>query len=279
MPELPEVETVVRGLRPRLVGRTFTAVDSGAAPVASIVVSPSLPGRSLEELLPGRTVRGVERRGKNILIGLSGELTLWVHLKMTGQFRSVPPDEPRGRHDLVTFDLGPGCHLRFHDFRRFGRLRLYPDAELWRQPGLADLGPEPLEITSEAFADLCSPCRRMIKPALMDQTFIAGIGNIYADEALFLSRIHPARRTHTIARRKLVELHDHHRSLMIRSIDLAGTTIINFTSVEGEGGAFQRLLQVYGRTGEPCTRCGHPIRRIVIGSRSSHLCTYCQRRR
>jgi len=289
MPELPEVETVVRGLRTLLTGRTITGVDSAAAPVTSIVVSPALPGRSLEELLPGRTVEGIDRRGKNILMSLSGDLTLWIHLKMTGQFRFTSGDEPRDRHDLVVFNLSPevtaGHYLhtgkssmRFHDFRRFGRLRLHPDGELWDQPGLADLGPEPLDLPAEEFVELCHSRRRMIKPALLDQTFIAGIGNIYADEALFLSRIHPARRTDSITRRKLVELFGNMKHLLRRSIEAAGTTIINFVGVEGEGGSFQRLLQVYGREGEPCVRCGLPVRRIVIGSRSSHLCSYCQRK-
>ncbi len=275
MPELPEVETVVRGLRPILMGRAIVRVDSTAAPATSIVVSPSLPGGTLEEVLPGRTVLGINRRGKNILISLSGDLTLWVHLKMTGQFRFTTRDEPRDRHDLVSFDLARPGRVG----ERFGRLRLYPDTELWDQPGLADLGPEPLELPAEDFIELCHGRHRMIKPALLDQTFIAGIGNIYADEALFLSRIHPARRTDSIAQRKLIELHGQLQDLLIRSIENAGTTIINFVDVEGEGGSFQRLLQVYGREGEPCVRCGHPIRRIVIGSRSSHLCSHCQRRR
>ncbi len=289
MPELPEVETVVRGLRPMLIGQSIARVDSTAAPATSIVVSPALTGGSLDEIVPGRTVQAIDRRGKNILISLSGDLTLWVHLKMTGQFRFTTRDAPLDRHDLVLFDLtrpgrvgeegaSVGTQMRFHDFRRFGRLRLYPDAELWDQPGLADLGPEPLELPAEAFVELCRGRRRMIKPALLDQSFIAGIGNIYADEALFLSRIHPARRTDGIARHKLIELNGHLHYLLRRSIDHAGTTIINFVGVEGEGGSFQRLLQVYGREGEPCPRCGRPIRRIVIGSRSSHLCSYCQRR-
>ncbi len=289
MPELPEVETVVRGLRPLLTGRTFIRVDNHA-PSTSVVMSPAFGGRTFEEVVAGRTVLGITRRGKNILIALSGGVTLWVHLKMTGRFRFTPADEPRDRHDLVLFDLGPpepsgaerpadGLQLRFHDYRRFGRLRLFPDDELRRQPGLAELGPEPLELTADDFVARCRRRARMIKPALLDQRFIAGIGNLYADEALHLSRIHPMRRTDTIARRKLIELHGHLQDLLRRSIDHEGTTIISFAGVDGRSGSFQTLLRVYGREGEPCSFCGHPIRRIRVGSRSSHLCPRCQRRR
>ncbi len=280
LPELPEVETVVRGLRPLLVGRTFARVGV-FAPAASIVVSPSLaPGR-LETLLPGRTVTAVERRGKNILIRLSGRLTLWVHLKMTGRFRIAAPTAPRQRHDLVLFDLegGDGRQLRFHDPRRFGRLRLYPDAELDLQPGLAGLGPEPLEITAEAFVARCRRRARAIKPALLDQSFLAGIGNIYADEALHRSRIHPARLTSSLARRKLVALHTHLRELLQRAIAFEGTTLVNFAGVEGRPGGFRDLLRVYGREGEPCEHCGAPIVRRRLGARSAHFCPRCQRPR
>jgi formamidopyrimidine-DNA glycosylase len=280
VPELPEVETVVRGLRPFLVGRAFTRVRV-FAPAASIVVSPSLaPGR-LETLLPGRTVKEVERRGKNILIRLSGRLTLWVHLKMTGRFRIAAPAEPRRRHDLVLFDLeeGDGRQLRFHDPRRFGRLRLYPDAELGRQPGLAGLGPEPLEITAEEFVACCRRRARAIKAALLDQSFLAGIGNIYADEALHRSRIHPARPTTSLSRRKLIELHTHLQELLRRAIACEGTTLVNFAGVEGRRGGFRDLLRVYGRAGEPCDTCGGRIVRRRLGARSAHFCPRCQRLR
>jgi formamidopyrimidine-DNA glycosylase len=280
VPELPEVETVVRGLRPLLVGRTFARVEVHA-PAASIVVSPSLaPGR-LESLLPGRTVTAVERRGKNILIRLSGGLTLWVHLKMTGRFRLASPGEPRRRHDLVLFDLegGDGRQLRFHDPRRFGRLRLYPDAELDRRPGLADLGPEPLEITAETFVARCRRRTRAIKAALLDQSFLAGVGNIYADEALHRSRIHPARPTTSLSPRRLAALHTHLQELLRRAIASEGTTLVDFAGVEGRRGNFRDLLRVYGRAGEPCDTCGGRIVRRRVGARSAHFCPRCQRLR
>lgn len=282
MPELPEVETVVRGLRPILVGKTFARVRTNA-PAASIVVSPSLRKRKLESALPGHTVEAVERRGKNILVRLSGDTTLWVHLKMTGKFRQTKPDEPRDKHDLVTFDFEPNGasaaqQLRFNDYRRFGRLRLYRNDELMLQPGLSELGPEPLEITPDEFVALCKRRPRQVKAALMDQSFLAGIGNIYADEALYASKIHPARSISSLTRTKLVELHGHIQRLLRLSIDRMGTTVISYVNVDGDTGSFQEMLKVYGREGEPCERCGTTIVRQKLGSRSAHFCPRCQRK-
>jgi len=282
MPELPEVETVVRGLKPLLEGRTFARVRSYAPP-ASIVVSRTLRRARLDALLPGRTVESVSRRGKNILIALSGDLTLWVHLKMTGKLLSMPPSAPRHKHDLVLFDLEPDgsrsetSQIRFNDYRRFGRLRLFPNDELWQQDGLRDLGPEPLEISPDHFVTLCHARARMIKPALLDQSFIAGIGNIYADESLYLSRIHPARLTSSLSGAKLSELHRHIQKVLKRSIDMMGTTVISYAGVDGASGSFQKMLRVYGREGEPCGRCGAKIIRQKMGARSAHYCPRCQR--
>ncbi|MCD6248757.1 MAG: bifunctional DNA-formamidopyrimidine glycosylase/DNA-(apurinic or apyrimidinic site) lyase [candidate division Zixibacteria bacterium] len=286
MPELPEVETIVRGLRPILENRTFAKVRSYAPP-SMVVVSDTFKKHKkskLETLLPGRTVESISRRGKNLLISLSGNLTLWVHLKMTGKFRIVEPSTPRHKHDLVLFDLVSNSsqstqnHLRFNDYRRFGRLRVYPNDELWLQPGLRDLGPEPLEIKADDFAKLFRSRTRMIKPALMDQSFIVGIGNIYADEALHLSRIHPTRVTSSVSPRKLVELHGHIQNLLKKSIKMMGTTVISFSGIYGLSGSFQKMLKVYGHEGEPCEHCGTKIVREKLGARSAHYCPHCQRR-
>lgn len=228
----------------------------------------------------GREVREVTRRGKNILLSLSGNLTLWVHLKMTGRFHWVKPSAPRDRHDLViiTFETVPNHELRFHDYRRFGRFRLYPDSELWKQKGLGDLGPEPLEISADDFVIMCRNRSRLIKPALLDQTFLAGLGNIYADEALYAARIHPQRLTNSLSRKKLVELHGHIQRLLRRAIRLMGTSVDTYAGVDGEPGSFQNYLKVYDSEGQPCRRCGHTIVRQKIGSRSAHYCPHCQRR-
>ncbi|HWR84002.1 MAG TPA: DNA-formamidopyrimidine glycosylase [Candidatus Deferrimicrobium sp.] len=283
MPELPEVETVVRGLHRTILGRTITKIRVQAPP-SSIVVSRSFNGAGFEACLRRRRIESVTRRGKNILIGLSGDVTLWVHLKMTGRFQFVAKKEPTDRHHLVVFDLAAGNasggrQLRFRDTRRFGRLRVFRDDELWRQKGLAELGPEPLQISPKEFVTLFKSSRRMIKPALLDQTFLAGLGNIYADEALYLSRIHPRRLTSTLSAGKLIELHGHIQTVLNKAIRLMGTTVFTFSGVNRRSGSFQKHLNVYGKEGEPCIRCGAAIVRERIGSRSAHFCPRCQRQR
>jgi len=282
VPELPEVETIVRGLRATVGGRSSDRVTVRAPP-RSIEVSRSFGGLSFADILAGRNIERVDRRGKNILIGLSGEITLWVHLKMTGHFFYVPPDKPVDKHDLVIFDFATdkaasdNYHLRFNDYRRFGRLRLYPDSELWAQDGLRSLGPEPLDLPADNFVARCKGTSRMIKPALLDQTFIAGVGNIYADEALYASRIHPTRQTSSLSRRKLIELHGHIQRLLRMAIRLMGTSVDTYSGVNGQAGHFQKYLKAYDREGTSCERCGTLIVREKIGSRSAHYCPRCQR--
>ncbi len=286
MPELPEVETVVRGLRKIIPGRVIESVRTSAPP-ASIVISPTFRRKTLNAVLKDREIKSIDRRGKNILIVLSGDITLWVHLKMTGKFLYVERTQPKHKHDLVLFDFrtdgdssaNDDLHLRFNDYRRFGRLRLFPNHELWQQAGLAKLGPEPLEITADEFAALCKRRSRMFKPALLDQGFVAGLGNIYADESLYASRIHPRRLTDTVSNRKLHELHGHIQRLLRSSIDQMGTTVVSYAGVDGRSGSFQNFLKVYNSESQPCGFCGGKIIREKIGSRSAHYCPRCQRLR
>jgi formamidopyrimidine-DNA glycosylase len=274
MPELPEVETVVRALRRTIVNRTITGVEINN----SERIFPRKDDFS--RLISGRTVRGVRRRGKNILIDLSGDYTLWVHLKMTGHFYYLPSSAPVEKHDHLVFHLDVNNHnLRFNDYRRFGRLRLYPTREIMDQKGLAELGPEPLDISADDFVELLRSRRRMIKPALLDQSFIVGIGNIYADESLYRARLHPKRLTDSVSQSKLRELHGHIQEILRRAIRLMGTSVDTFAGVNGQPGRYQKYLLVYGREGEPCLRCGRTLRREKIGSRSAHYCPRCQKMR
>jgi formamidopyrimidine-DNA glycosylase len=282
MPELPEVETVVRGLRETVLGKVIAEVNTNA-PLNSIHVSKSFGSSSFASILKERRILSVARRGKNILIGLTGGMTLWVHLKMTGHFFYVDRVTPVDKHDLVIFDFKSNSktkqrfHLRFNDPRRFGRLRLFYNDELWQQDGLAALGPEPLELSSDEFVALCKDCHRMIKPALLDQTFIAGLGNIYSDEALYYSRIHPRRITSSLSHRKLVELHGNIQRILEKAIRLMGTSVDSYTGVNGQAGRFQKYLMAYHNEGNPCRFCGAKIVRQKIGSRSTHFCPRCQR--
>jgi len=205
---------------------------------------------------------------------------------MTGHFFFVPPSHPADKHDLVIIEFrsrgrgGKGIgawQLRFNDYRRFGRLRLYENRELWEQPGLKSLGPEPLEITTRDFVSLCRTRRRMIKPALLDQTFLAGLGNIYGDESLYRARIHPRRLTSSLSTRKLTELHGHIQGLLKKAIRLGGTSVDSYSGVMGERGSFQKELRAYNNEGGPCRFCNGRIVREKIGSRSAHYCPRCQK--
>ncbi len=272
MPELPEVETIVRELRTAIIGKTLSQ-----AVCRYPKINRDNPHGWLRSL-KGRRFLDVRRRGKNILIDLSGGLTLWVHLKMTGHFLLAAHDTLPGRHDLMLFDLkGEKRQLRYQDTRRFGRVRLFPTRTVMTRKGLVDLGPEPLEISRKDFLSLARRSRRMIKPALLDQRFLAGIGNIYADESLFQARIHPRCLTCDIGTRKLNALHDAIREVLTMAIDNMGTTVDSFAGINGEAGGFQTYLRVYGRQSQPCARCGAAIRREIIGSRSAHYCPRCQR--
>jgi formamidopyrimidine-DNA glycosylase len=274
MPELPEVETVARGLRRTVGGRIIRSV---------LINAPKIENDNSggwHRKIENKRIIGIRRRGKNILIDLSDNLTLWVHLKMTGHFYFLPERVPIGRHDLLVFGIkGSRRSLRFNDYRRFGRVRLFPTDEVMKQKGLADLGPEPLEISAAEFVGLFRSSSRMVKPALLDQTFIAGLGNIYADEVLYAARIHPRQLTGRISRKKLVELHRLIQSMLKKAIRMMGTSVDTFAGINGEPGRFQKYLRVYGREGVPCLRCGTKIKREKIGSRSAHFCPRCQRLR
>jgi formamidopyrimidine-DNA glycosylase len=277
MPELPEVETVVRGLREHIHNRTIASVVVTAPPY-SIAMGKSLDGKSFGSVLEGKSVQNITRRGKNILISLSGNLVLWVHLKMTGRFLWVDKSHPAEKHDLVRYSFAECDHdLIFNDYRRFGRHRLFTSGEIQEQSGISDLGPEPLEISCEEFLLLCRESKRMIKPALLDQTFLAGVGNIYADEALFASRIHPKKSTHLLRKEAATLLHKNIQRILRTAIDRMGSSVDSYRGINGESGTNQKYLKVYGREGLPCRRCRTKIKRVVIGSRSTHFCPKCQR--
>lgn len=273
MPELPEVETVVRGLRRVMPGKFIDSIYINAPKIER----DNFPGWL--KILRGKKFLNIKRRGKNILIDLSGGYTLWVHLKMTGHLYYLPKSAEIDKHDLMVFRIKNNSRtLRFNDYRRFGRVRLYKTDEVLKQKGLVDLGSEPLEISGSDFVTLFKSRQRMIKPALLDQTFLAGLGNIYADETLYLSRIHPRRLTNGISTVKLNTLYKNIRRVLKKAISLMGTSVDNYAGVDGKPGGYQKYLLTYGREGLPCKRCGFKIKREKIGSRSAHFCPRCQRR-
>jgi formamidopyrimidine-DNA glycosylase len=272
MPELPEVECVVRGLRPRITGKTIRQVTVNLARI--IRGDPKVLAENLRE----QRFLKVRRRGKLIILDLSGGLSLLVHLRMTGQMLYLPSNEPLEKHTHLIFQLADDHHqLRYRDQRRFGWVQIVETARLETHPQIAQLGPEPLEITPEELRQQIGARRRQIKPLLLDQTALAGVGNIYADEALFRARIHPLQRASDLSAVKLKRLHGHIQDVLREAINCSGSTVEQFRGVNGESGDFQRFLRVYERQGEPCIRCGRPIVKIRVGSRGTHVCPRCQR--
>lgn len=265
MPELPEVETVVRGLRGPLVGRTFTGVT---------VTWPNSIKTPIPELLarlPGQRIEAISRRGKYLQFHLSGGDTLLLHLKMSGDLLVEPAAEARHPHVRTVFGLDNRHELRFKDPRKFGRVYLVDDP---RQV-VGKLGPEPLadDFSLADFTALFSRRKGRLKPLLLNQEFIAGIGNIYADESCFLAKVDPRRRVETLAKAELARLYHAIRQVLNAGILYNGASLDQVY----RGGEFQEHFQVYGRTDEPCYNCGALILRIVLGGRSTHFCGRCQK--
>ena len=274
MPELPEVETVVRSLAPLIRGRE---IAGARLRLEKLVRRPAAFGL---EALAGRRILDVSRRGKMVRIGVEGGLSLVFHLKMTGQLLVRPAAEPLDKHTHFCLAFrDDGAELRFRDVRKFGFLACLRTGELDSSEVFAGLGPEPLETGREAFASLFRGRRGRIKSALLDQRVIAGLGNIYADEALFAARIHPLTSAARLRRADLERLWREVRRILRRAIASRGTSVSDYLDAEGLEGEFQERLRVYDRAGEPCPRCGTPIRRIVVGGRGTHFCPRCQRRR
>jgi formamidopyrimidine-DNA glycosylase len=266
VPELPEVESVRRQLDPEL--RDRRVIDAWVDP------HPAMPREFLDvERSIGRTIENVGRRGKFLIAPLDEGLELIMHLGMTGSFR-FDLDDPYVRARLV---LDDGRTLAFRDVRRFGRMAVVDKDEYAQLPTLAALGPEPLsdEFDPRRFAQALRKTNSPIKPFLLSQRPVAGVGNIYADEALWLARVHPASRRVGPARARL--LHAAIRDVLAQAIEREGTTFRDYQMVNGESGRNASFLVAYGRGGEPCPRCGTPLTKTVLGGRGTTYCRRCQR--
>jgi len=276
MPELPEVETVVRGLRMLLPGRSIVGVRLGKT---DFIDDPA----SLEEGLPGSRIASVERLGKFIRILLDpqqsaaqkeGRRNLIVHLGMTGRLAVRPAGEPFPPHTHGFFELDDGRELRYTDPRRFGRIVLVPESGIAAFGGR--LGDEPLEISAREFQRRLGGRRARIKALLLDQSVLRGVGNIYADESLWRAGIHPARLAAQLSRTDLARLRQAIRYVLRWAIRLGGSSISDFVDAEGNPGEFQIRHRAYHRHGKPCFRCGTTIRQMIVAGRSSHFCPKCQ---
>jgi formamidopyrimidine-DNA glycosylase len=271
MPELPEVETTRRGIEPHIAGSVVESVT-----VRQRQLRWAIP-RRLDRELPGRRVAGVGRRAKYLLVE-AGRGTLLIHLGMSGSLRVLSEPAPPGRHDHVDLALSSGRILRFNDPRRFGAM-LWTTRPPERHPLLRDLGPEPLgEGFGGAHLHACARGRRVaIKNLIMNARVVVGVGNIYASEALFRAGIRPARQAGRISRARMDGLAGAIRSVLEDALRAGGTTLRDFTWVDGQPGYFAQQLDVYDREGLPCSGCGSPVRRVVIGQRSTFYCPRCQR--
>ena len=276
MPELPEVETIVRDLaRSGIVGAPIRRVRVFWP---RIIEGESV--RSFTRRLAGRRIESIRRRGKYIVIGLSGELSLLVHLRMTGSFSVSDSPCRRTPHEHVLLDLEGDVQLRYRDTRKFGRWRIVSEPER----ALQHLGPEPLDrrFTLGVFRAALRRRRGMLKPLLLNQHFIAGLGNIYVDEALWQARLHPQRSSDSLQPVEEERLYRAIRSVLRKGIRCLGTSLgsgrQNFQRPTGARGGHQEKLNVFRRTGEPCPRCGTPVQRLIVGQRSTHVCPKCQKR-
>ncbi|GAB4484925.1 MAG: bifunctional DNA-formamidopyrimidine glycosylase/DNA-(apurinic or apyrimidinic site) lyase [Anaerolineales bacterium] len=264
MPELPEVETIARSLRPELAGRTIYST--------SLLWKRTLAFPSPEEFaaqIGGREITGVGRRAKYLHIQLA-DLHLFIHLRMSGDLYLRPlPCQPE-KHDRIILELSDGRVLVFNDPRKFGRAWLTAHPE----DVIGGLGPEPLDpaFTPQELHARLKQHRRQLKPLLLDQSFLAGLGNIYTDEALHLSGLHPLRISDTIHHEEARQLYHAIQTVLMAGIEHNGASI----DWVYRGGDFQNYFRVYGREAEPCPRCGTPIERLIVGQRSTHICPQCQ---
>lgn len=271
MPELPEVETIVRNLCSRIVGLMIASYELLYPPLLK-----DTENHSIDKII-GRRIIDVNRRGKMILLECSEDHTLVFHLKMTGRLLLCQRSSPRNKHIrfILTFE-GVENELRFQDVRKFGYIRCLPSQDACLPWGLPRLGPEPLSIDLDSFNKLFRGRRARIKGLLLEQAFIAGIGNIYADEILHRARIHPTTPVSELDERKRRDLWKAMRNVLHEAIQKRGTSIQDYADAEGRRGHFQKFLRVYGRERESCRLCGERIERLRLSGRSTYFCPNCQ---
>jgi len=270
MPELPEVETIANGLNKRVAGDRIDSVWVGSKPEPLKSTAAEISGA-----LEGAKVERVRRVGKHIVFDLGpgksvGDRQWIVHLGMTRQMLVANPETEAPKHTHLVAKLASGRELRFVDPRRFGRLEV-------RQAGFIGPGAEPLNISAEEFAQLFHRSKAPIKAALLNQSLLHGVGNIYADEALFRAHIRPRRRANTLTKSELRKLHAALQKVLRLAIAAGGSSISDYVDADGEAGFFQIQHRAYGREGKPCLICKTPIKKIVVGGRGTHYCPKCQK--
>lgn len=276
MPELPEVETIRRSLEKNLSGKIFLQVD--------IFLARQIKWPDIDDFtsrVVGRTISALERKGKYLIIVLDNGNRLIFHLRMTGRLCYYDSKHSFDIHDRLVFQLSDKGELVYNDVRTFGVIYALQQDELWRLSGMAEMGPEPLsaKFTPAYLQKAAQGKHTKIKSFLLDQRQIAGLGNIYADEALFLAGIYPTKQIGTLSEEEITRLHRAINQVIADGIHDGGTTFRDYRDGNGEKGHHQDKLQVYHKDGEPCPRCGNTLCKIIVAGRSSHFCPVCQPKR
>ena len=275
MPELPEVETVRKGLERLVVGKTIDAVT---VLWPRIIELPEVP--LFQAFLSGQEIIGVQRRGKFLILKLT-DFDLVSHLRMEGKYEYFPSAQTaiQDKHTHVIFQMQDGSQLQYRDVRKFGRMALVPKNQSSKYKGIQQLGPEPLshDFDKIAFQEALKKKTMAIKPLLLNQKIVVGLGNIYVDEALWLASIHPERLASSLTERETSLLYECIIAVLGQAVEAGGTTIRTYANALGEAGTFQVSLQVYGQTGQPCARCQTPIQKIKVAQRGTHFCPTCQK--
>jgi formamidopyrimidine-DNA glycosylase len=273
LPELPEVETTARSLRPRIVGHRVISVGGVDWPR----MLPNTSEAELQDALIGRRVIAVDRRGKYLLVELEGDTWLSVHRKMSGNLLLVPRGSALEAHTHLVVGLDTDEELRFVDARKFGRVYLFRSSEQLQDFIAERLGPDSLnDLDESVLAAKLRGRKGRIKSLLLDQAFVAGVGNLYADEALWQARVHPLRSADSLSAAEVRRLAQAIKQVLVMGIERRGTSFSTYLDADGTPGENQEFLNAYGREGQACPRCGRPIRRLLIGQRSSHFCPRCQ---
>jgi len=279
MPELPEVETIVRSLRAYILGRKIFSIKVFLPKIIRSAgkETPDKLAAKHEELV-GKTLINISRLGKNIILQFSGGWYARVHLKMTGQLLVNLPEDPIKKHTHVIFSLDGGkLDLRYRDIRQFGYIQILTEQELadWVEGDF--IGPDPLEISFPCFLARLRSRKGKLKAVLLNQAFLGGLGNIYVDETLFQAGIHPESSSLHLSDEEISSLYQKMQSVLLAAIQYKGSSIRDYVESSGERGQYQNLHQVYGRAGLPCLKCGTRIEKIRVAGRGTYLCPLCQK--
>ncbi|KHE71528.1 DNA-formamidopyrimidine glycosylase [Halobacillus sp. BBL2006] len=274
MPELPEVETVRKTLINLVLDKTIEHVS---VYWGNIIKQPGDP-EEFARLLKGQSIHDIDRRGKFMIFYLD-DLAMVSHLRMEGKFGVYDSSVEKPKHTHVIFHFTDGTELRYNDVRKFGTMHVFQKGEEWQNKPLKQLGPDPFDeaFTLDYFYEKLQKTSRNMKAVLLDQTIVAGLGNIYVDEALYRARVHPERIAKDLTEKEAERVRESSIEVILEAVEQGGTTIRSYLNSQGEIGMFQQRLRVYGKQDSPCSGCGSPIVKLKVSGRGTHICPACQK--